>query len=252
MSHSYPEAYFGEATRAQTKDRQAALDSLSPYKRHLAAFIDSLPKGARVLDVGCGSGRTTSLMLSLRPDLQVSACDISDTSTLLPAAVTFTQCSVEEVGSAYPHGTFDAVICQHVIEHLVSPIGLMQSIHAVLKEGGRVFIETPNWTRLYIPFSHMFFWNDYTHIKPYPKFALVKLLLEYNCSIQSIRTCSSSTWFRRRKKGGAKPQVKVKTEGKPLVDAYRFNSKAGRVFARLVNPLLRDTIIVIASKNGTA
>ncbi len=203
MSHSYPEKYFDVTVSngRRTFTREETLQRLSPYKRHLAAFIDNLPKNARVLDIGCGSGRAVRIIQSLRPDISVEACDINDVREFLPSGVPFIICSGDEVSGKYPAAHFDGILCQHVIEHLAVPMGLAEGMHAILKSGGRVFIETPNWTRLFIPFSHNFFWNDYTHIRPFAKFTLIKLLSDYSFEVDRAITCSSSTWFNRRAAG---------------------------------------------------
>ncbi|MGI9388845.1 MAG: class I SAM-dependent DNA methyltransferase [Boseongicola sp.] len=43
--------------------------------RHLQAFIDAVPKGGKVMDLGCGHGRSTALMIEA--GLQAEALDAS-------------------------------------------------------------------------------------------------------------------------------------------------------------------------------
>ena len=45
-------------------------------RRLAAALTERLPHGARVLDVGCGSGDLAALILSQRPDLHIEGLDV--------------------------------------------------------------------------------------------------------------------------------------------------------------------------------
>lgn len=238
----FPEAYFG-AKNATLPSKKEVLLNLAPFKRPLVAFIESLPPGARVLDVGCGQGKTMKMMLALRPDLKVSGMDISDVSAHLPEGIPFKQGAVEELASLYEGEKFDAVVCQHVIEHLVYPIELMQGIGAVLRDGGKLFVETPNWTRLIAPFSHFYFYNDYTHVRPFSRTAMTRLLLDFGYQELSIRTMSSCTWLQ--------PSVKkLKGSSEKTSDtAQRTQGFIARVLARLLNPLMRDVLIATAVRH---
>ena len=115
-------------------------------------FIRSLPEGASVLDAGCGPGKILHHIAKIRPDLRVKACDIRDTSAQLPSGVVFQVGSVENLGHLYGENEFDAIITQHVIEHLLFPMPFIEGCKQVLKPGGLLYIETPNWIRAYLPF----------------------------------------------------------------------------------------------------
>jgi len=56
----------------------------------------------------------------------------------------------------FPDDTFNAVVCEHVIEHLDNVIGVMEELHRVSKPGGRVWIWVPH-------FSSLNFNTDPTH-----------------------------------------------------------------------------------------
>lgn len=238
----FPASYFGSAD-AKVLSREAALAALAPYKRHLRVFIETLPVGARVLDIGCGQGKALKLALALRPDLAAFGMDSADMSAHFPPNVAFTQGSLENLASLYAGERFDAVICQHVIEHLISPLALMEGIGAVLKEGGRLYLETPNWTRLIAPFSHLYFYNDYTHIRPFSRAAMTRLLLDHGYADLAIRTVSSCAWFPKRGTG-----ARLEEEATSGV-AQKSQGIVSRIFARLLNPLLRDVLIATAVRH---
>jgi len=116
-------------------------------KQILKNFTKEIPKGSRVLDIGCGSGKTARLITSTRPDIQLYAIDMEDISYKLPAGVKFSVGLAEDVGGLFGENFFDVVIAQHVIEHLLIPVPMIKGIKKVLKNGGLLYVETPNWTR---------------------------------------------------------------------------------------------------------
>ena len=66
--------------------------------------------------------------------------------------------SLSLVGSAddlpVPAGTFDAVICTQVLEHLAHPQAALEEFHRVLRPGGRLFLTAPlTWEEHEMPFD---------------------------------------------------------------------------------------------------
>jgi SAM-dependent methyltransferase len=57
-------------------------------------------------------------------------------------------------------GTFDIVMLDQVVEHLLNVVPLLQECHRVLKEGGWIYLTTPH-------FSNLSSWVDPTHHKHY-------------------------------------------------------------------------------------
>ena len=99
--------------------------------------------GGRALDIGCGSGRFLSLLR--RYGWDVVGVDIS------PAAATAAQAAygiVVHVGELdqvpLEENSFDFVHMSHVIEHVAHPVATLQRVAALLRPGGRLYIETPN------------------------------------------------------------------------------------------------------------
>lgn len=245
---SFPTTYFGKRVSEATITPEELDRSLYPYKkRYLAKIIKSLPQNAVVLDAGCGNGKVVRMIRIYRPDVSIKAMDISDVGEYLPKGVEFKKGSVEEVDKMYPSEHFDAVFCLHVIEHLLYPMRMVEAFAKILKSGGKVFIETPNWTRLFIPFSHMFFWNDYTHVRPFTSFGIRKLFYEHGYIVDTVATVSSTKWFIKKnsqqKMTAAKVEVVKRNEA-----PYHHKNMFARIMARLLNPLTRDMLIVVAVK----
>jgi SAM-dependent methyltransferase len=62
----------------------------------------------------------------------------------------------------YEDESFDFVFIKSVIEHIANTDLFLSEIHRVLKKGGKVIILTPDYQK-----QKDFFYDDYTHIKPF-------------------------------------------------------------------------------------
>lgn len=250
----FPEKYFGAVSPEATAQTAAYyLARLPKYRvRYLVGFITSIPQNGRVLDLGCGKGKTIRLIQAFRPDVQIDACDLTDMQPFLPPGIHFVKCEAGAAADYFPAGTYDAIFNEHVIEHIVYPNSMIAACMTLLKSGGRVFIETPNWTRLFVPFSPHYFWNDYTHIHPYCTVAFRRMFMEYGLSEEYVSTVSSMDWGRRFLKTRLEDGV-VKTGFKSETLVFKAHESKGRkiwnAFLDLtLHPIMRDILIGVARK----
>lgn len=103
-----------------------------------------LPPGAHVLDVGCGNGAFLSQLRALEP-ASLTGIDFN------PKAIA----RVREAGIQAFEGTFldfpprpggyDAVFMNNYLEHTCEPARELAKAHAVLKPGGRLIGQVPNF-----------------------------------------------------------------------------------------------------------
>lgn len=100
----------------------------------------------RILDIGSGAGVGASLIArTLRAeevvciDLSVAALQEVRRSGFAPLIA-----SAEGHRLPFPDATFDVVILDEVIEHLVDTDSIMEEIHRVLRADGQLLISTPN------------------------------------------------------------------------------------------------------------
>lgn len=120
-SQKFPKGYFSKSYSSVIPTKEDLNKTLPKFRRFLVSFINQLPSNAKVLDAGCGVGKFTKLILVFRPDIEIFAIDISDVKEFLPEKVNFQVVSTEDIGNIFKENFFDAIICLHVIEHLLYP-----------------------------------------------------------------------------------------------------------------------------------
>lgn len=122
-----------------------------PVYMSVARYLAELKpkKGARLIELGSGSGRPLTYLKTLFPDLEIWGVDYSE------GGVTYAKEVYGKYGVKFKHvpaqdtslkaGYFDFVISSHVIEHVSKEEGLsfMKEAHRLLKKDGYAFIGTP-------------------------------------------------------------------------------------------------------------
>src|SRR5205814_2717980 len=99
--------------------------------------------GGSLLDLGSSDGRTLCHMSELRPDLTFAAVDIAGPPDHLPKNTRFASADLEKDSLPWSDGSFEAITCMHVVEHLRTMKNLWREVARLLKPGGKVYIETP-------------------------------------------------------------------------------------------------------------
>lgn len=95
----------------------------------------------KVLDLGCGDGRTGKRLLDL--GFSVEACDMDKERFEFQGEIPFTAGNLNRP-LPYKDNSFDYVIFMEVIEHIYNPSFVISEIRRVLRGGGRLVLSTPN------------------------------------------------------------------------------------------------------------
>jgi len=105
-------------------------------------FLPLLKPGARLLDVGFGSGEF--MKLALRVGWKVSGVDPDPVAVgnALAAGLDVRQGDITAFEAEM--GQFDVVTLSHVIEHVHEPVETIGHAYRLLKPGGLLYIDTPN------------------------------------------------------------------------------------------------------------
>ena len=129
---------------------QKPLHALNPAR--LAYVQARLPlQGARVLDVGCGGGLLSEALA--RAGAEVVAIDLAPELVKVArlhglesgVEVDYRVQSVESLADEQP-GSFDAVTCMEMLEHVPDPGAILEACARALRPGGRLFVSTLNRT----------------------------------------------------------------------------------------------------------
>jgi len=114
------------------------------WKQGIAKAIwKMLPRGGKLLDIGCGSSPNNSRY----SDVTAVDLDQGKLATLkakMPhiSTIVGSACKLE-----FPDASFDSVTCIEVLEHLPSPKRAVEEIARVLKVGGKAVIATPDYSK---------------------------------------------------------------------------------------------------------
>ena len=129
---------------------QKALHALNPARLGYVAERVTL-HGAAVLDVGCGGGLLSEALA--REGAKVTALDLAPDLIKIAKLhrlesgvdVDYKLCSVETLAAEQP-GSFDAITCMEMLEHVPEPASVLAACATLLKPGGRLFVSTLNRT----------------------------------------------------------------------------------------------------------
>lgn len=127
-----------------------------PTTRNQAAlkFLSQQVKGGDILEMGAGRGDLAQALLKIVPEIKsYTLSDLSSSriegvrKSIKDDRVFVKELDAEDVPES-EQGKADCVIMVALIEHLVNPVEAMKNVRSLLKDGGFVYIETPNIAKL--------------------------------------------------------------------------------------------------------
>lgn len=165
------EAVYVEPRMEVSDKKIAAGDQLS---FHYNLALEYLPQSGHVLDIACGGGYGSRMMVS--STRQVTGGDIEEdvvnearSNSRHLTNIDFVKADVTNL--QFSSASFDAVVSMETIEH-VNDSEYLSEISRVLKIGGLFILSTPQNSLGHIPVNAM-------HIKEYAREELVELCNQY-------------------------------------------------------------------------
>jgi ubiquinone/menaquinone biosynthesis C-methylase UbiE len=135
------------------------------YRRKVSSYWDNafdyFSNCNKILDIGCGQGPFLDLFPKISIGLDMNMKSLLQAKQKSPVIMG------NAVSLPFKDESFDGILCSHLIEHL-EPHGaynLLYEIGRVLKNDGILILRAPLFN------SHFF--DDPTHIRPYPPNAVL-------------------------------------------------------------------------------
>lgn len=157
-------------------------------------FVQALPAGAHVLDVGCWNHSFRKYSEATgRKDLVHAGVDREEPPEPFPDDYLFHCVDVETTALPFRDESMDAAVLSHVLEHLRDPLQLMDEVFRVLRCGGRCYVECPSDRSVRFPsmpfgwseFRSLNFYDDPTHNgRPQSPQSLYRMLSMYGAVVE--------------------------------------------------------------------
>ncbi len=174
----------------------------TPMFKEWKEFIEAeIGTGKKILDLGCGDGFHTSIVLSVRN--KVTAVDFNRPK--YASGYKFVKADVEEK-LPFPEKSFDIVTCMDIIEHLLEPRKLLENAARYLKDGGKLIVTTPNYLFILRRIEFLFgkplqTYND-PHIRLFTVHEMKKLFSDAGFRVKKIEPSLSLLYTVTRERLG--------------------------------------------------
>jgi 2-polyprenyl-3-methyl-5-hydroxy-6-metoxy-1,4-benzoquinol methylase len=158
--------------------------NIGPFHRAMVPWLMhsySISRDETIVDIGAGQGHCLIPLIEAgwRKLIAVDADNFNFELFRSKYAFSTMKCDISHEKLRLENGVAAAVMCFHLIEHIANPHNLLSEIFRILKPEGVVFVVTPDWRKQYKTF-----YRDPTHIKPYDKESLSRLLRIYKFDVQ--------------------------------------------------------------------
>lgn len=210
---------------------------------HLDRIMEDSDGEKRILDLGCGEGKTYFYCSRKWPTCKWNGLEIRIRDTV-PAEIRPAILEYDGVKIPFPGKQFDIVYCHQVFEHVLHPRALLSEVKRVLKPGG-YFVGSLSYLE---PYHARSLWN-------YTPFGVVTLFEEAGFSVTEINPgIDGPTLFIRRLLGRQLSRVLMifpETPFNILISLMRFVAGRNHRWANIVKLLFSGHIVFLA-RNPTA
>jgi SAM-dependent methyltransferase len=114
--------------------------------RALREVVHWMPPPARLLDIGCATG--SKLLAAKQVGYQVAGVEISPYAAEFARRQGFNVFTGELESAPFAEQSWDVILCHHVLEHLPRPSRLIRRCFELLRPGGILVVEVPDFGSL--------------------------------------------------------------------------------------------------------
>lgn len=129
--------------------REVLLEPLLRWLR-LRRVVSHIPTGARLLDIGCG--KTAAFLRAVSPRIERgTGIDFKVRAMQFGNIQTMPFCLADEL--PFADASFDVVTMLAVLEHIESEKLILQEVHRVLQDNGKLILTVPSvWSKPILEF----------------------------------------------------------------------------------------------------
>lgn len=155
----YPEEYHGKNGKERFNTLMETLVWIT--RRSRAEHISMIRSGnpGKILDIGCGRGWMLSLLRDKKWD--VYGTELSQGSSSFAKTELGVNVLTKKVEDCnFETSFFDVITLWHVLEHLPDPVSSLKEVNRVMKVGGVLYVEVPDFGGI----QSRFFGNKWFHV----------------------------------------------------------------------------------------
>lgn len=121
------------------------------HQRMLQDFLEGVPNGGRILEIGCGTGRFTETITEHGYDVVATDFSLQMLKESRWRAENGSYVSGDAAHLPYVEDSFDACVIINVVCHLPDPAVVLNEINRVVRSNGRLFCNFTNLCGVYFP-----------------------------------------------------------------------------------------------------
>jgi 2-polyprenyl-3-methyl-5-hydroxy-6-metoxy-1,4-benzoquinol methylase len=141
------EIYHDHAYEFQRSGRTDAVVDGRPHGARVISELGKHVAPGRLIDIGCGTGEF--MRQAQAAGWQAEGVELAPhlSEVARQRGLKVTTGTLEDAN--LPDGVFDAATLLDVVEHLEDPLATLAEINRILRPGGALVMETPNWNSVY-------------------------------------------------------------------------------------------------------